>query len=99
MSSSFSRLAVATAVAAAAASAWVSAQGTPFEAGASARERAADALLPLMPAAGHMAFLTAAWHFSRGLALVATGRLAEAMQELVALTPLLAGPSLFSPDR
>lgn len=47
-------------------------------------------------------FLTAAWHFARGMALVATGRTAEAEQALAALTPLLPHPSLdhplFSPN-
>ncbi|MGD9903747.1 MAG: tetratricopeptide repeat protein [Vicinamibacterales bacterium] len=42
-------------------------------------------------------FMTAAWHFARGMALVATGRTAEAEQALAALTPLLAHPTLDNP--
>ncbi len=43
-------------------------------------------------------FLTVAWHFARGMALVATGKLAEAEQELATLTPMLAHPSLDNPN-
>jgi tetratricopeptide (TPR) repeat protein len=42
-------------------------------------------------------FLTGAWHFARGMALVATGKTAEAEQALAALQPLLAHPSLDNP--
>jgi tetratricopeptide (TPR) repeat protein len=48
------------------------------------------------PPAGS-AFLTGAWHFVRGLALVAKGRLTAADQELVALRRLLKHPSLDGP--
>jgi tetratricopeptide (TPR) repeat protein len=43
-------------------------------------------------------FLTVAWHFSRGMALVATGKVAEAEKELATLTPMLAHPSLDNPN-
>ena len=43
-------------------------------------------------------FLTAAWHYSRGIALVATGKLADAEKELATLTPMLAHPALDAPN-
>ncbi len=43
-------------------------------------------------------FMTAAWHFARGMALVATGKTAEAEQALATLTPMLAHPSLDNPN-
>ncbi len=43
-------------------------------------------------------FLTVAWHFSRGMALVATGKVADAEKELATLTPMLAHPSLDAPN-
>jgi tetratricopeptide (TPR) repeat protein len=48
------------------------------------------------PPAGS-AFLTGAWHFVRGLAFVAKGRLAAADKELVALRAVLKHPSLDGP--
>ncbi|MGE0814697.1 MAG: alpha/beta fold hydrolase [Vicinamibacterales bacterium] len=42
-------------------------------------------------------FLTGAWHFARGMALVATGRIDEAERALAALTPLLEDPALDAP--
>jgi len=48
------------------------------------------------PPAGNV-FLTAAWHFTRGMALVATGKVAEAEQALATLSPLLANPQLDAP--
>jgi tetratricopeptide (TPR) repeat protein len=56
-----------------------------------------DAILaePAPPASS--VFLTGAWHFSRGLALVATGRVPDAEAELAALTPLLADKALDAP--
>ncbi len=42
-------------------------------------------------------FLTAAWHYARGQALVATGQIAAAERELEALTPLLANTALDAP--
>ena len=50
---------------------------------------------PKPPAAS--AFLTGAWHFVRGLAFVAKGRLAAADKELVALRGRLSHPSLDGP--
>jgi tetratricopeptide (TPR) repeat protein len=48
------------------------------------------------------AFLTGVWHYARGLALVATGRLTEAEAELAAIRALFATPALdfplFSPN-
>lgn len=42
-------------------------------------------------------FLTGAWHFSRGMAQVASGRTGEAEQSLAALEALLPDPSLDAP--
>lgn len=42
-------------------------------------------------------FLTAAWHFARGLALVATGRVDEAERALGTLTALMDDPQLDAP--
>jgi tetratricopeptide (TPR) repeat protein len=41
--------------------------------------------------------LRAVWHYSRGLAFVATGRRAEAQAELARMPPLLADPSMDQP--
>jgi tetratricopeptide (TPR) repeat protein len=43
-------------------------------------------------------FLTAAWHFARGMAFTATGRVPDAEKELAVLTPLLAHPALDAPN-
>ena len=43
-------------------------------------------------------FLTVAWHFARGTAFTATGRVADAEKELATLTPMLAHPSLDAPN-
>jgi tetratricopeptide (TPR) repeat protein len=43
-------------------------------------------------------FLTVAWHFARGMALVATGKVAEAEQALATLTPMLADKALDAPN-
>jgi tetratricopeptide (TPR) repeat protein len=43
-------------------------------------------------------FLTVAWHFSRGMALVATGKVAEAEKELATLTPMLSDKALDNPN-
>jgi tetratricopeptide (TPR) repeat protein len=42
-------------------------------------------------------FLTAAWHFSRGMAFVASRKLVEAEQELATLKSMMANPSLDTP--
>ncbi len=42
-------------------------------------------------------FLTAAWHFARGMALVATGKVPEAEQHLTTLKSLLPNPALDTP--
>ncbi len=49
-----------------------------------------DAVLQTPAPPASSVFLTAAWHFARGMAHVAGGRVAEAEQALAALTPLLA---------
>ena len=43
------------------------------------------------------AFLRGGWHYARGLALVATGRIAEAEQELRRLEDLMPDPALDAP--
>jgi tetratricopeptide (TPR) repeat protein len=42
-------------------------------------------------------FLTAAWHFARGMALVATGKLPDAEQQLATLQSLQPNPALDTP--
>lgn len=42
-------------------------------------------------------FLTGAWHFARGMALVAKGQLAEAEQALAVLTPMMQDKALDAP--
>jgi len=42
-------------------------------------------------------FLTAAWHFARGLAFVATGKMDDAERTLATLSPLLNDPQLDAP--
>jgi tetratricopeptide (TPR) repeat protein len=56
-----------------------------------------DAILnePAPPATS--VFLMAAWHYARGQAFVATGRVADAEAELAALLPLLADKTLDAP--
>ena len=56
-----------------------------------------DAVLhePAPPATS--VFLTAAWHYARGQAFVATGRVADAEAELAALLPLLTDKALDAP--
>jgi pimeloyl-ACP methyl ester carboxylesterase/tetratricopeptide (TPR) repeat protein len=56
-----------------------------------------DAVLaePAPPATN--VFLTAAWHFARGLAFVATGKVDDAERALAALTPLVADKQLDAP--
>ncbi len=56
-----------------------------------------DAILKTpAPPAGSV-FLTAAWHFARGMAHVAQGRVTDAEQALSALTPLLVRQELDAP--